>query len=647
MKLERGSNLGVNVVVTGVLGLFVSMAACGSTTDTTSSSTGTGGYLGMGATTGTGTGTGTGSDTGTGTGASGSGSTGSGMIPPPTSASKIDLLLMIDNSRSMADKQEILGAAVPDLVQRLINPSCVDTKGVPASPQPAGPLDACPSGTKRVIKPVTDIHIGVISSSLGGHGANTCSPQETFSCGGSPNFSNNDAGHLLARTDVCAGQTIPTYQKEGFLAWDPAQKLQPPGEASVGDLGGAPGLIPTFRNMVVGVGQIGCGFESQLESWYRFLVDPEPYNEITVVNGKATPSGTDVLLLAQRANFLRPSSLLTIVMLTDENDCSTKETGQFYLAGQQKNPADPNKAFHLPRARSECKTNPNDPCCKSCGQAAGSCPADPACTASPTLSDAEDDINLRCFDQKRRFGIDFLYPIDRYTAALKSPLVPNRAGEMVPNPIFTDLNPTDADFTVRDANLVVLAGIVGVPWQSVARDPADLSKGFRSADEMVMKDASGNTGWDVVLGDPANYVAPKDKHMVESSAPRPGLPAPGSSPSADPIHGHEYTNSNDDLQYACSFPLAKPRDCAGSNTGCDCGNPTNDNPLCDPNNPTMQLRAKGYPSLRELSLLRSVGSQGVVTSVCAAQVAAPSQPDYGYRPAMAAITAAITPHLAK
>ena len=33
---------------------------------------------------------------------------------------KIDLLFMIDNSISMADKQEILQAAVPDLVSRLV-----------------------------------------------------------------------------------------------------------------------------------------------------------------------------------------------------------------------------------------------------------------------------------------------------------------------------------------------------------------------------------------------------------------------------------------------------------------------------------------------------------------------------------------------
>jgi hypothetical protein len=634
MKIDRGLNLGARAAATGVLALFVGMAACGSVDTSATTSSGTG-------------------ESSSG---SGSGSTGSGMNPHPSVSSKVDLLLMIDNSRSMADKQQILSAAVPDLVQRLANPPCVDGNGAPGQ-QPAGPLDACPAGTKRVTAPVLDIHIGVISSSLGGHGSDACSVMnDVQSCPGSPNPGNNDAGHLLSRASACGGNQVVTYQGKGFLAWDPEQKLLPPGEAQIGaiqiDAKGnvttvQPGLIANFKDLVVGLGQVGCGYESQLESWYRFLVDPEPYQDITLQAGKATPTGIDSLLLAQRADFLRPSSLLAIVMLTDENDCSIQESGQFYFAAQQQNPQDSKKKFRLPRARKECLTNPNDPCCKSCAQDATGCPADAQCTMSPTLAETEDDINLRCFDQKRRFGIDFLYPIDRYTSALKSAMVPNRAGAMVPNPIFTDLNVSDDDSAIRDPQLVVLAGIVGVPWQSIARDPGDVTKGFRNAGEMTVNDANGHSGWDVVLGDPGNYVAPVDPHMVESVAPRKGLPGPQSPPNADPINGHEYTIANNDLQYACTFPLPTPRDCSvmGVN-GCDC-NPNTDNPLCDPNNKSMQLRAKGYPGLRELAVLKGVSTQGVVASVCAAQVAAPEQSDYGYRPAMAAITAALLPHLAQ
>src|SRR4051812_18227058 len=48
---------------------------------------------------------------------------------PSSAVSQIDLLLMIDNSASMADKQDILADAVPKLVSGLLNPLCLDDSG--------------------------------------------------------------------------------------------------------------------------------------------------------------------------------------------------------------------------------------------------------------------------------------------------------------------------------------------------------------------------------------------------------------------------------------------------------------------------------------------------------------------------------------
>jgi hypothetical protein len=555
---------------------------------------------------------------------------------------QVDLLLMIDNSRSMADKQQILAFAVPDLVGALLNPECVDDTGGPAATQPSDPLASCPTGAHRRIVPITDIHVGIITSSLGGHGSDSCSVAgDTQSCPGGPNPSNNDAGHLVTRQTVCGNSAVPTYGSMGFLAWDPAQKLSPPGEAHLGSIAVdpagntttmQPGLVPAIKDLVLGVGQLGCGYPSQLESWYRFLVDPDPSDGV-VMGSKGEKPGIDTLLLKQRADFLRRGSLLSIVMLTDSNDCSIKESGTYYYAAQQQSPTMPGTAFHLPRARKECATNPDDSCCKSCGQPAPNCPVDDTCTANPTLSDAEDPVNLRCFDQKRRFGIDFLYPIERYTEALRSPMVANHQGDMVQNPLFMDLGMANSVGGVRDPSLVFLTGIVGVPWQDLARDPADLTKGNLTADEMTALDASGASAWDRILGDPQKHAPPKDLHMIESVTPRAGLPPPGSALGTDPINGHEYTTS-DDLQYACVFNLPAPRDCsiAGVN-GCDCS-PGNDNPLCDPNTATKQLSAKAYPGLRELATLKALGSQGIVGSVCPKQIADPTRADHGYRLAM-------------
>ncbi len=597
------------------------------------------------------------------------------VVEPFTQSSlqRIDLLLTIDNSRSMADKQLILAMAVPDLVRGLMNPLCRDPAGVPTQTQPQGPLEACPAGSKRESPPVLDIHIGVIDSSLGGHGSDSCSTAETLGCGAAGNVSNNDAAHLLSRATACGGEQVPTYKGAGFLAWDPAQMQEPPGTKDIGaikignlgspDVGeqivtDTPGIVASLKDLVAGTGQVGCGYESQLESWYRFLIDPEPSKSILLQNGKAVANGIDDVLLKQRADFLRPDSLLAIILLTDENDCSVKETGQFYLATQQRDPSDPKKGFHLPRARQECATDPDNPCCRSCAQKADGCPPDDECQKSPNLSDSEDDINLRCWDQKRRFGIDFLYPIDRYTTALQSPVVPNRQGDLVPNPIFTDLDPFDDNTRVRDGGLVFFAGIVGVPWQDIARTDAngkpdlltglDLSGkptgGFKSAEELGVKDESGLSTWDRILGDPSQHLAPKDPHMIESVEARPGLPPPGSPPDADPIHGHEYSiPKNDDLQYACVFDLPAPRDCSGNLTSCDCSDPMNDSPLCNPAKKTSQLRAKGYPGLRELWALRSVGSQGIVASICPAQTNDLSKAHFGYRPAIRSILDRLVP----
>jgi hypothetical protein len=440
----------------------------------------------------------------------------------------------------------------------------------------------------------------------------------------------------------------------GFLAWDPTAKLTPPGESDLAT------LIDNFRDIVIGVDQIGCGYESQLEGWYRFLVDPEPYETISVIENKAMPSGIDQTILLNRKQFLRPDSLLVVMMLSDENDCSTKEFGQFFLANQLKNAN--GTPFHLPRARQECATNPNDPCCKSCGQDPGGCPVDPTCFDSSgnvkALTDFEDSSNLRCFDQKRRFGIDFLNPVDRYIDALTSTVVPNRAGELVPNPIFSDLDTSDTVTTIRDPGLVVLATIVGVPWQDVARNPADLSQGYKSAAELDQLDAAGNSGWDIIVGSPGSYVPPLDPLMVESIGARSGTnPATGaalttaSNPLGNPINGHEWTiNNNDDLQYACIFDLPNPRNCVDASiVSCDCRDGSNDNPLCAVDSitgeRTLQTKAKAYPGLRHLEVAKAV--QGVVASVCPKQITDPTATDYAYRPAVRALLERVSTRLKK
>ena len=50
------------------------------------------------------------------------------VVVPQPAIDKVDVLVMVDNSSSMADKQRILADAVPDLVRGLVQPKCVDKK---------------------------------------------------------------------------------------------------------------------------------------------------------------------------------------------------------------------------------------------------------------------------------------------------------------------------------------------------------------------------------------------------------------------------------------------------------------------------------------------------------------------------------------
>ncbi|MBI5536932.1 MAG: hypothetical protein HY898_29700 [Deltaproteobacteria bacterium] len=608
---------------------------------------------------------------------------------------KIDLLFMIDNSASMADKQDILAVAVPDLVERLVNPLCTD--GNPADAQ-----GKCATGFKREFDPVNDIHIGVISSSIGGHGADSCSDVPTAQF--NPRMA--DMSHLVERADPAdPNKKESTWNNQGFLAWDPKAKYNPPGDSNVQT------LKDKFTNIVRGTGQDGCGFEAGLEAAYRFLVDPAPYQKMVPFSCDTNqpdpggqcrgPEGVDTVVLTQRAAFLRPDSLLAVVMLTDENDCSIVDGWQNYIAVQAYSGQNP---WHLPRATSQCQAEPNSPQCMSCAQ--GDFSTDPECSKGLYYSDIEDSLNLRCFHQKQRFGIDFTYPIRRYVNGFSKkqfsatdvafPVNPGFAPDKDYNPLFCAKYKDNGDGTVdmstcevvlRDPGLVFLATVAGVPWQDIANDPNDLTKGYRPVEELswtksqfesynantnnktkksIPPGIEGNvTVWDQILGgvldsksaDPMGIDFspagdPKDPLMIESVEPRSGTnPATGESladmnagnPTANRINGHEWDiKGRNDLQYACIFKLQTPKDCSANTSSCDCAEADGlNNPLCQTDTGSYgktQYRAKGYPGRRYLAVLHGLqASQAIAASICPANTDNPSAQDFGYRPAIKTI----------
>lgn len=477
-----------------------------------------------------------------------------GPDAPLVPASKIDVLFVTDDSSSMDSKSALVAPHVGALL--------------------------------RSIAPNHDVHVGVITSSLTSEGL--------FSvCGERASAARN--AKLFTGGLASAGA--------GFLSYD-----------------GTPAALDAFvddaKTLISNVGDDGCGLEASLESAYRFLVQPDPWKSVAVEEGKAVYAGVDGEVLAQRAAFLRPDSLVLVVLVTDEDDASVDPRafgGQGYVFGEFQ---------PLPRATSACAADPASPDCSSCAFASSQ--GDPNCAKGGLYTPAEDDLNVRFSNMKRRYGVDPRFPLARYVAGFSDAQVPNRDAEhpaqdpaaptlghgyvqtgACTNPLFAATLPSsDGDelcqlpLGARSRDLVVFATLAGVPE--------------------VLAGASPN--WTSVLGSaPENddYTG-IDPHMLPSIEPRAGLaaPAPLGDNGSDPIHGREWITEGHDLQYACTFelPSAEP---AVEGSDCDTmiGETVLTPPVCSASGE--QTRGKAFPSIRPLALARALGARALATSVCA------------------------------
>jgi hypothetical protein len=456
---------------------------------------------------------------------------------------------------------------------------------------------------------------------------------------------------------------------------------------------------------VGGAGIWGCGIESQLESWYRFLIQPDPYAGLVAPSNPGNPNpvqmwqGVDTQILRQRKDFLRPDSLVAIVVLSDENDSeidvrSLGGQGYYFMRA----------SFTPPHSTSACATNPGDQNCKSCSVS----PSDPACTGSsptgapyPTYSQPSDwgyDLNLRHVHMKAKYGVDPQYPIGRYVNGLQSPVVPDRFGEYqdqsgnpvtnymgrndCTNPLFAASLPDGSDLSpgaicnqplgLRTKGLVFYAVIGGVPNQLLHFDPNSKVNSELSDADWVRILGKGPASMQATLGPSYDYTG-IDPHMIEDYRDRTTVNYPfaidtsmtgplassSAAPTAsDPVNGREWVTDQEatagthvlrvDRQYACTFPLPAPRDCTvrQNANACDCPStptgllPQQLPPVCNPSNPTQQIGAKAYPTVRELLLARLLGRQAIVSSLCPIHVTdqrGGNDPLYGYRPAVTAL----------
>ena len=184
---------------------------------------------------------------------------------------EIDLLFMVDNSNSMSQEQDALSRELPNLV-RVLASGDIEGDGVQEFP------------------PVRSLQVGVVTSDMGtgGFTVPTCS-----------NSRFGDDGVLRTRGNTARPGCMATYPS--FFEFRPAD-------------GGDPNAFANEVTCVAAMGTNGCGFEQQLESVLK-AVTPST-SGIRFVEGSVGHAD------GQNAGFIRPNSLLTIILVTDEEDCS-------------------------------------------------------------------------------------------------------------------------------------------------------------------------------------------------------------------------------------------------------------------------------------------------------------------------------------
>jgi len=186
------------------------------------------------------------------------------IVPQPETR-KVDILVVVDDSRGTQEEQANFAASFPQLLRAILDPPLDPATGEPEHP------------------PVTDLHYGVVGVDMGTGGY----PVET--CGDPVD---GDDGVLRHEPSVSISGCASTYPP--FLSY---ASTNPDGEA-IEELATDAGCISTL-------GGQGCGFEQPLASATRALEH-------------AQPGGPN-------AGFIRDDALLVVFFFSDEDDASVRD----------------------------------------------------------------------------------------------------------------------------------------------------------------------------------------------------------------------------------------------------------------------------------------------------------------------------------
>jgi hypothetical protein len=218
----------------------------------------------------------------------------------------VDIMLVVDNSESISPKLEKLKEQLPRMMNAIVN---------------GGEGDAS-------FPPAASVHVAVASTDLGAH------TEGIMGCKGL-----GDDGVFVrpGMADLSCEKSYP-----GYLAFD--------------GKGAAVATVDTVA-CVPTLGTEGCGFEQPLEAGLKALW-PASDSQITFLTNMdgagATGHGED-----ENAGFLRKDSLLVIIVVEDEDDCSTGDPHVF-IPEFGLDPENPDDAVLLGQGLNvRCALNPN------------------------------------------------------------------------------------------------------------------------------------------------------------------------------------------------------------------------------------------------------------------------------------------------
>lgn len=225
----------------------------------------------------------------------------------------IDVLFVVDKSLSMEQEQSALAREIPRMV-RILSTGDVNDNGV----RDSGDFDPLKDG----------VQFGVVSTDMGvGRPIDPNAPGDGSygRCNqlGEDGVLRNTFAPSAGSTEIEAAPGVTrtcdfTASSERFLSLVPSEDAN--GNLSVDiDDSAVQDTIADISCRAL-VGTEGCGYEQQLEAGLKAISG----NDVRFNNAGAITGGRGD---QENAGFVRPDSLLAIIVVTDEDDCSVNPVG--------------------------------------------------------------------------------------------------------------------------------------------------------------------------------------------------------------------------------------------------------------------------------------------------------------------------------